>query len=72
MQPIVGKKRKSDQLDTHSDGQYTVDMTSQKIPTKGASPHPQESPYKRQRVGITLAQKQALMDNLQLESMFGS
>jgi hypothetical protein len=69
MQPVIGKKRKSDQLEMHSDGQYTVDMTSQKIPTKGGSPHPEESPYKRQRVGITLAQKQALMDNLQLESM---
>ncbi|KAK4152271.1 Borealin N terminal-domain-containing protein [Chaetomidium leptoderma] len=67
MQPLSSRKRKSDQLEMSSDDQYTVDMTSQKIPTKGGSPHPQESPYKRQRVGITLAQKQALIDNLQLE-----
>ncbi|KAK4103117.1 hypothetical protein N658DRAFT_467605 [Parathielavia hyrcaniae] len=67
MQAIGGTKRKSDQLDMHSDNRYTVDMMSQKIPTKGEGSHPQESPTKRQRVGITLAQKQALLDNLQLE-----
>ncbi|KAK4127124.1 hypothetical protein N657DRAFT_566491 [Parathielavia appendiculata] len=67
MQAVGGTKRKSDQLDMHSDGRYTVDMMSQKIPTKGGSSHPQESPSKRQRVGITLVQKQALLDNLQLE-----
>ena len=69
MQPLSNKKRKSDQISMAGDDQYAVDMTSQKIPTKGGSPHPQESPSKRQRVGITLAQKQALIDNLQLESM---
>lgn len=67
MQPLSGRKRKSDQLEA-DDEQYAVDMTSQQVPTKGGSPHPQESPSKRQRVGITLAQKQALIDNLQLES----
>ncbi|AEO65419.1 uncharacterized protein THITE_2112390 [Thermothielavioides terrestris NRRL 8126] len=50
-----------------SEEQYSVEMASQMIPTKGASPKAQESPSKRQRVGITLAQKQALIDNLQLE-----
>lgn len=68
MQPLSSRKRKSDQLTTSSDEHYAVDMTSQRIPTKGGSPHPDESPFKRQRVGITLAQKQALIDNLQLES----
>lgn len=29
---------------------------------------PQRSPIKRRRIGLTLAQKQALIDNLQLES----
>lgn len=67
MQPLGGRKRKSDQLE--SDAQYPTDLTSQKVPTKGGSPHPEESAYKRQKVGITLAQKQALIDNLQLESM---
>jgi hypothetical protein len=68
MQPLSSRKRKSDQLEMDDDEQYAVDMTSQQVPTKGGSPHPQESPSKRQRVGITLAQKQALIDNLQLES----
>jgi hypothetical protein len=68
MQPPSSRKRKSDQLDMSNDDQFAVDMASQKIPTKGGSPHFQESPSKRQRVGITLAQKQALIDNLQLES----
>ncbi|KAK3898633.1 hypothetical protein C8A05DRAFT_47101 [Staphylotrichum tortipilum] len=49
------------------DEQHGTDIASQTIPTKGGSPHPEESPSKRQRVGITLAQKQALIDNLQLE-----
>ncbi|KAG7292119.1 hypothetical protein NEMBOFW57_002152 [Staphylotrichum longicolle] len=67
MQPLSTKKRKSDQISMAGDEQYAVDMTSHKIPTKNGSPHPQESPFKRQRVGITLAQKQALIDNLHLE-----
>ena len=72
MQPPSSRKRKSDQLDMSNDNEYAGDMASQKIPTKGGSPHPQESPSKRQRVGITLAQKQALIDNLQLESMYAA
>ena len=71
-QPPSTRKRKSDQLDMSNDNEYAGDMASQKIPTKGGSPHPQESPSKRQRVGITLAQKQALIDNLQLESMYAA
>jgi hypothetical protein len=48
----------------------TVSMSSQQIPTKGGSPQPQDSPMKKRRVGITLAQKQALIENLQLERRF--
>lgn len=71
MQPFQplggGRKRKSDQMSVDGGDHYGADTASQTIPTKGGSPHPEESPFKRQRVGITLAQKQALIDNLQLE-----
>ncbi|KAL2199566.1 Borealin N terminal-domain-containing protein [Corynascus similis CBS 632.67] len=67
MQSLGTKKRKSDQLDMSSENQYSADMTSQQVAPIGGNTHPQESPSKRQRVGITLAQKQALIDNLQLE-----
>lgn len=70
MQPLGTRKRKSDQLEITGDNQLAADMASQKIPTKEGSSHPNESPAKRQRVGITLAQKQALIDNLHLESMY--
>jgi hypothetical protein len=69
MQAPSGRKRKSDQLDTTSDAQNMADTTSQKVPTKGGESHPDESAYKRQKVAITSAQKQALIDNLQLESI---
>ncbi|KAJ4290158.1 hypothetical protein N0V88_006667 [Collariella sp. IMI 366227] len=67
MHPVGTRKRKSDEMAMDSDDQYTVDMTSQKIPTKGESPQTHETPVKRQRVGITAAQKEALIENLQLE-----
>lgn len=70
MHPAGTRKRKSDEMAMDSDDQYTVDMASQKIPTKAGSPQPHETPVKRPRVGITAAQKQALIENLQLESMF--
>lgn len=42
----------------------------QRIATKaGSSSAAQESPRKRQATGISMVQKQALVDNLQLESM---
>ncbi|KXX75382.1 hypothetical protein MMYC01_207494 [Madurella mycetomatis] len=47
--------------------QPAVNMMSQKIPTKDGNSQAQESPFKRRKTGITLAQKQALIDNLQLE-----
>jgi hypothetical protein len=69
MQSLGGtRKRKSDQLDMSSDAQYGLTATAQQVPTKGDMSHPDEGPAKRQRVGITAAQKQALIDNLQLES----
>jgi hypothetical protein len=60
-----GKKRKSDQsVATTEDGH--LQTMSAKSPTKMGEDS-QESPRKRRKLGVTLAQKQALMDNLQLE-----
>ena len=42
-------------------------MLSQKIPTKPDSSM-EPSPAKKRKVGVSLSQKQALIDNLQLES----
>ncbi|KAL2263428.1 hypothetical protein VTK26DRAFT_6811 [Humicola hyalothermophila] len=50
-----------------SEQQLAASTMSQTIPTKVGSPQTQESPLKRRRAGITLAQKQALIENLQLE-----
>lgn len=75
MPPIRGKKRKSVESTTSSDEEMqqntVVDIAiGQKVPTKSGSPTAsEESPYKKRKTGITLAQKQALIDNLQLESM---
>jgi hypothetical protein len=66
MAPTRGKKRKSD-CDTTSELQNAVDKVGRTIATNDGTPS--ESPRKKRRVGITLAQKQALIDNLQLESM---
>ena len=64
MPPIRGKKRKS------VEDENTQDITmGQKVPTKTGSPSAsQESPHKKRKTGITITQKQALIDNLQLES----
>lgn len=69
MQRLSGVKRKSDQLEVSDDEQNAIEA-GQKTTTKKDSVHPDESPAKRQRVGVTLAQKQALIDNLQLERTF--
>lgn len=49
------------------------DMAEQRVPTKAGSASvakSQESPRKKKkRTGITLSQKQAVIDNLQLEGM---
>ncbi|EFX04731.1 hypothetical protein CMQ_1659 [Grosmannia clavigera kw1407] len=62
--PPRGRKRKSDQS-IASETQHTPDLVGQKIATKTDSPA--VSPSKRRRTGITVSQKQALIDNLQLE-----
>ena len=72
--PPRGRKRKStesvasDFVDAPSTITATMTTTTsttamgQKVPTKT-----EDSPSKRRKVGVTLAQKQALIDNLQLE-----
>ncbi|KAI1410772.1 Borealin N terminal-domain-containing protein [Hypoxylon sp. FL1857] len=58
MAPVKAtRKRKS----SHS----TSPVENQKIPTKSSSPS--RSPIKKRKLGLSLAQKQALIDNLQLE-----
>ncbi|KAF4477554.1 hypothetical protein CGGC5_v013788 [Colletotrichum fructicola Nara gc5] len=62
MPPARSKKRSSDDID------QSTTMQKQTIPTKtGTPPMLSSSPSKRQRLGITLEQKQAIIDNLQLE-----
>ncbi|KAI0838967.1 Borealin N terminal-domain-containing protein [Hypoxylon sp. FL0890] len=57
MAPVKAtRKRKSN----HS----TSPVEDQKVPTKGS---PSRSPIKKRKLGLSLAQKQALIDNLQLE-----
>ena len=68
MPPIRGKKRKS--VESNEDENTQEITMGQKVPTKGGSPSAgQGSPHKKRKTGITVAQKQALIDNLQLESM---
>jgi hypothetical protein len=66
MPAVIGKKRKSEQA---SDA--TGEMDRQMIPTKRGDQPSNGSPMKKRRTGITLAQKQALIENLQLESTAG-
>ncbi|KAK1964778.1 hypothetical protein LY78DRAFT_611637 [Colletotrichum sublineola] len=56
------KKRASDQVDEQS-----AMSQRQAVPTKAGTPLLSSSPSKRQRLGISLEQKQAIIDNLQLE-----
>jgi hypothetical protein len=51
----------------YTEERTAIDMASQKVPTKGGD---QDSPIRRKKMRITLAQKQALIDNLQLERKF--
>ncbi|KAF9869787.1 hypothetical protein CkaCkLH20_12704 [Colletotrichum karsti] len=61
MAPARTKKRSSDEMEEPSTQRRTV-------PTKTGTPTMlSSSPSKRQRIGITLEQKQAIIDNLQLE-----
>ncbi|KAK1769457.1 Borealin N terminal-domain-containing protein [Phialemonium atrogriseum] len=61
-----GRKRKSGQSTTSSDDQGAQTRT-QMVATKTDEGPSEESPRKRRKVGITITQKQALIDNLQLE-----
>lgn len=71
MAPPRGTKRKSDESASASDhGNTAHDTAAQKVATKTHDAHSEHSPRKRQKTGISMAQKQALVDNLQLESRF--
>ncbi|TLS26382.1 hypothetical protein PpBr36_05344 [Pyricularia pennisetigena] len=69
MPPARTRKRKSeDSVADENNAPGTV--AGEKIPTKAGSPvrtPPGQGPAKRRKLGITMAQKQALIDNLQLE-----
>src|SRR5450432_483645 len=73
MAPTRSKKRKSIESATSVDVQ-TFPAPPQVVPTKTRSPTktPNRSPIKKVRMGITVGQKQALIDNLQLESIYTS
>ena len=68
MAPVRQKKRASDQSTASARRQGALEAS--KIPLKGSpmTPH-RRSPVKKQTRGISLHQKQALIDNLQLESL---
>lgn len=66
MAPPRGTKRKSDETADHVGD--APDLAPQAIATKKGSSSGQNSPRKKQKTGISLGQKQALIDNLQLES----
>ena len=62
-----GKKRKSEQSAVSVDDHDA--QTAKQVPvTKASEEILEESPRKRRRLGISINQKQALIDNLQLES----
>ncbi|EPE09207.1 hypothetical protein F503_06983 [Ophiostoma piceae UAMH 11346] len=66
--PPRGRKRKSESIASEMDDAPSMTTTTtagQKVATKTSSA--EESPRKRQKTGVTAAQKQALIDNLQLE-----
>jgi len=66
MAPTRSKKQRKSTESTTS-----VEAPSQTVATKTRSPArtpPNRSPIKKVKMGITLGQKQALIDNLQLES----
>ncbi|TDZ22244.1 hypothetical protein Cob_v005179 [Colletotrichum orbiculare MAFF 240422] len=61
MAPARSKKRSSEEMESQP-------VARQTVPTKaGKTTMLSSSPSKRQRVGISLEQKQAIIDNLQLE-----
>jgi hypothetical protein len=71
MAPTRQKKRKSTESTTSLDVQ-SFPAPPQLLPTKEKTPArtpTNRSPIRKSTMGITLGQKQALIDNLQLESM---
>lgn len=76
MAPTRMKKRKSTESEGSLDLQdFPAPPLQQKLPTKSGSSSQTptaRSPKKTLRMGITATQKQALIDNLQLESELGS
>ncbi|KAJ4408251.1 hypothetical protein N0V82_009737 [Gnomoniopsis sp. IMI 355080] len=60
-----GTKRKSDETADHV--RDAPDLASQTVATKAGNSAGQSSPRKKQKTGLTLGQKEALIDNLQLE-----
>jgi hypothetical protein len=72
MAPTRSKKRKSAES-TNSIDVQNFPVPPQIVPTKTRSPlrtPTTRSPIKKPAMGITLGQKQALIDNLQLESKY--
>ncbi|KAK3355948.1 Borealin N terminal-domain-containing protein [Neurospora tetraspora] len=70
MSPTTGAKRKSDEADVPDDEHNTglAAPSLDRSTTENGRPIGSESPAKKKRrTGITAAQKQALIDNLQLE-----
>ncbi|KAH8905595.1 hypothetical protein BR93DRAFT_929863 [Coniochaeta sp. PMI_546] len=62
-----GQKRKSDQMTASIDDHRALPETAtHKVATKTGD-DTQESPTKKRKIGLTLAQKQAMIDNLQME-----
>ncbi|KAJ9157785.1 Borealin-lik [Pleurostoma richardsiae] len=67
MAPPRGRKRKSGESTiSTADNDAVRGTTEHKTPAKDTIPSG-ESPHKKRKLGITLEQKQALIDNLQLE-----
>lgn len=64
MPPARTNKRSSDEMEQQS----TMSQRQMVSAKAGTPPMLSSSPGKRQRLGISLEQKQAIIDNLQLES----
>lgn len=61
MAPTKSKKKLSDAK--------TILRTGTKVPLRDEPSTPQRSPIKKRKMGISLRQKQTLIENLQLESL---
>lgn len=73
MAPTRSKKQRKSTESASSVDVQSFPAPPQMVPTKTRSPvstpSNSRSPIKKMKVGITVAQRQALIDNLQLESM---